>query len=217
MLGVGNLFWVPLMRKIGKRLAYLVAIFLLMIFNIWSYEAKSFSSLLAARILSGFAAAAGDAPVPALIAEMFFVHERGFALMFFHLALSCGVFIGPLINSYIIQDTKSWQWTCGWIAIAAGANWLTALFLFHETAYHRRDVTAPAETFGPKRSFLANMSLTVGFNKQASFFRSLNDILAIAIRPPVLWGGILVGVFTGWYVMLYSLLTRITNPMLRHR
>ena len=206
MLGAGNLFWVPLIRKIGRRPVYLVAIFLLMIFNIWSHEAKSFSSLLAARILSGFAAAAGDAPVPALIADMFFVHERGFVLMFFQIALSCGFFIGPLINSYVFQDTRSWPWACGWIAIAAGINWLAAVFLVHETTYLDRDVTAPAERYGPKRSFFANMGVTIGFNRQPSFFRSLLDIFSIAVLPPVVWGGITVGVFTGWYVVLWPVL-----------
>ena len=149
-LGAGNLFWVPLMRKIGKRPVYLIAMLLLVVFNIWSYEAKSFSSLLAARILSGFAAAAGDAPVPGVVADMFFAHERGFVMMFFQLALSFGFFIGPLINSYIIQDTESWRWACGWIAVAGGINWLVAVFMIHETSYPNRDVSVPAANYHPK-------------------------------------------------------------------
>lgn len=64
------------MRCIGKRPMYLIALLLFVIFNIWSTVAKSFGSLLTARILSGLAASAGDATVPSLVSELFFVHQR---------------------------------------------------------------------------------------------------------------------------------------------
>ena len=118
--------------------------------------------------------------------------------MFFQIALSCGFFIGPLINSYVIQDTRGWQWACGWIAIATGITWLFAVFFVHETSYPHRDLDAPAEKFGPKRSFFASMGVTIGYNKEASPIRTLMNICKIAILPPVVWGGITVGVFTGW-------------------
>ncbi|KAH8817481.1 major facilitator superfamily domain-containing protein [Xylogone sp. PMI_703] len=202
MLGVGNLFWIPLMRVIGKRPVYLVAMLLLTAFNFWSFKATSFGSLLAARILSGFAAAAGDSPTPSAAADLFFVHERGFVMMIFQIALSCGFFIGPLINAYLVQNTGSWQWNCGWIGIAAGANFLVAIFTVHETAYVSRDVNAPAESFGPKRSFLSSMSLTKGYNKNASFFTSLYNIFSVAIYPPVIWAGTITGVFVSWNIVV---------------
>lgn len=198
MLGVSNLFWVPLMRVIGKRPVYLMAMLLLMATNVWSFKSTSFNSLLAARILSGFAAGVGDAPTPAAAADLFFVHERGFVMMLFQIALSCGFFIGPLINAYLVQDTGSWQWTCGWIAIASGANFLVAIFTLHETAHHSRDINAPAESFSPKRSFLSGMSLTRGHNKHASFFKSMYNIFSMAIYPPIIWAGTTTGVFVSW-------------------
>jgi MFS family permease len=198
LLGMGNLLWIPLIRVVGKRPVYLTAMLLLMGTNIWSYKAKSFHSLLAARIISGFAGGVGDAPTPATAADLFFVHERGFVMMLFQIALGCGFFIGPLINAYIVQDTSSWQWTCGWIAIASGVNFLIAIFTLHETAYYPRDVNAPADSFSPKRSFLSAMSLTQGYNKHASFFRSLFDIFSMAVYPPIVWGGITTGVFVSW-------------------
>lgn len=45
MLGVGNLFWVPLMRVIGKRPVFLIAIALLAVFNVWSFKATTYRSL----------------------------------------------------------------------------------------------------------------------------------------------------------------------------
>ena len=198
MLGIGNLFWIPLMRVVGKRPIYLLSMPLLMACDIWSLKATSFSSLLAARILSGFCAGAGDSPVSALAADLFFVHERGFVMMIFQIALSCGFFIGPLINAYVVQYTGSWQWTCGWIGIASGANFLIAIFTLHETAYHDRDIDAPAESFGPKNSFISNLSVTQGYNRRASFFKSLYNIFSMAVYPPIIWAGVTTGAFVSW-------------------
>ena len=169
-----------------------------MAMNVWSYKATSFNSLLAARILSGFAAGAGDAPTPAAAADLFFVHERGFVMMLFQIALGCGFFIGPFINAYATQYTGSWQWNCGWIAIASGANFLVAVFTLHETAFPSRDVHAPAEAFGPKTSFLSGMSLTRGYNKHSSFLKSFFNIFSMVVYPPIVWGGITTGVFVSW-------------------
>ncbi|KAF2093864.1 MFS general substrate transporter, partial [Rhizodiscina lignyota] len=201
MLGVGNLCWVPLMRKVGKRPVYLVALLLFVAFNAWSYVATSFESLLGARIMSAFAAAAADAPVPSVAADLFFVHERGFVLMFFQIALSFGFFIGPLINSYVIEDAGSWQWACGWLAIAAGVDFLVALLFVRETSYSR-DTNANPLVTREKRGFLASMAVNVGFNPKASFFKSMLDIFIIATCPPVFWGGILVGIFVGWNIVI---------------
>jgi MFS family permease len=198
MLGLGNLVWVPLMRTFGKRPVYLVAMFLFVMFNIWSYEAKSYRSLLAARMLSGLAASAGDAPVPAVVADLFFVHERGFCLMLCQIGLSFGFFLGPLINAYVVEDTRSWQWACGWLAIAGGVTWLIAIFALHETSYPHRQIDAPAETYGPKRGFWAQKAINMGYNKKASLFKTILDICEISLYPPVVWAGITTGVFVGW-------------------
>jgi MFS family permease len=201
MLGVGNIFWVPLMRVVGRRPTYLFAMMLLMACNVWSYESKTYDSLLAARIISGFAAAAGDAPVTAVAADLFPVTERGFVMMFFQFALSCGFFLGPLINAYVAQYTGGWQWTCGWIAIAAGVNCVVAVFTLWETSYPNRGLSTTIDP-GTKarRGMISNMSLKRGYNRNISFLRSMYDILVLAIYPPVTWGGILVGVFVGWCV-----------------
>ena len=56
MLGIGNLFWVPFMRKFGKRPMFLTACSIVVITNICTPFAKSYGGLLAARIISNFCA-----------------------------------------------------------------------------------------------------------------------------------------------------------------
>jgi predicted MFS family arabinose efflux permease len=67
-MGLGNLFWMPRMRIIGKRPVYLASLLLLVATNIWGYFAHSYGSLLASRILGGFFSAAADATVPVWLA-----------------------------------------------------------------------------------------------------------------------------------------------------
>lgn len=199
-LGVGNLFWVPLMRAIGKRPMYLLALPLLFASNLWSYFATSYNSLLAACIVSGFAASAADATVPAVVADLFFVHERGAMMMIFHMALSCGFFLGPLINAYVDQYS-GWRWICGWMAIVTAVVWLVGVFTIHETTYLDRDISASSSSFPTKRTFKEKMSLAHGRNKRTGFFKSLADTLMVATYPGVFWAGVTVGTFVGWYIL----------------
>jgi predicted MFS family arabinose efflux permease len=60
MLGLGNLIWVPLSSKFGKRASLILAMLLQLSAFVWTAKSPTYSSLLAARCISGFAAAAGE-------------------------------------------------------------------------------------------------------------------------------------------------------------
>ena len=86
------------MRVLGKRPVYLLALAVYVAANAWSTRAKSWGSLLGGRMVAGFASAAADATVPSVVADMFFVDQRGHCMMFFHFALASGVFLGPMVS-----------------------------------------------------------------------------------------------------------------------
>jgi MFS family permease len=46
--------------------------------------------------------AVADATVPAVVADMVPPQDRGHYMMFFHLAMTAGLFLGPLINAYLV-------------------------------------------------------------------------------------------------------------------
>ncbi|KAK6435561.1 hypothetical protein LTR95_008256, partial [Oleoguttula sp. CCFEE 5521] len=46
MFGLGNVLWVPLMRVVGKRPVYLLALAVFVAANAWSTKATSYGSLL---------------------------------------------------------------------------------------------------------------------------------------------------------------------------
>lgn len=193
MFGVGNVFWVPLMRVVGKRPVYLLAMVGLCMMNVWSSKATTYGELLAARICSGFAAAAADATVPAVVADMVPAQDRGHYMMIFHLALTGGLFVGPLINAYLIQE-ENWRWMCYFLAIAVGVVFVVAVFTIRETSYIKRYNTEPSR----KRSHWEWMSLRLGFNRDASFLRAFLDILGNATYPPLIWCSLTIGISVGW-------------------
>ncbi|KAJ5935061.1 hypothetical protein N7466_004608 [Penicillium verhagenii] len=196
LFGVGNIFWVPLMRVIGKRPVYLVAMLLLCMMNVWSSQCTSYNELLASRILSGFAAAAADATVPAVVADMVAAKDRGHYMMFFHLAMTAGLFVGPLINAYLVQQ-QNWRWMCYFLSIAVAVILMIATFTIRETTYLKK----PTES-RVKRSQWQWMSLTLGYNRDASFLQAILDILANAAYPPLIWCSLTIGISVGWNIVV---------------
>lgn len=196
-LGLGNFFWVTALRIYGCRPVFLVALPMLAAFNVWSAKASSFGSLLGATILSGFASAAGEAPVSTVVVDLFFVHQRGTMMMIFHLSLSAGFFLGPAVNAAIVQYA-GWRWICGWIAIASSVTWLIGIFTIHETAYYDRDVSAPASLYGPKKTSLKMLGVTSGYNEHLSLFAAVYRNIGVIGYPAILWAGLTVGTFVGW-------------------
>ncbi|KAK5719971.1 hypothetical protein LTR15_007244 [Elasticomyces elasticus] len=204
MFGLGNVIWVPLMRVAGKRPVYLLALVVFVAANAWSTRATSFGSLLGGRMVAGFGASAADATVPSVVADMFFLDQRGHCMMFFHFALSSGIFLGPLINAYVVE-LHSWRTSCEWIGIAGGAIFIMAIFFIRETQYNRERQQWPEDQVPAKRSYLGWLSLTIGYNNDRParrFLVTFWDIMCMACYPPVFWTGCLVGLFVGWTIVI---------------
>ena len=75
--GLGNLMWMPLINKYGRRAVYVTSFTLYFITAIWCAVAKQYANFLVARIVMGIAAGAGECLAPITIADIFFLHERG--------------------------------------------------------------------------------------------------------------------------------------------
>lgn len=60
MLGAANIWWVPLANIYGRRPVILGGILLLTLCSMWAGLAKSFGSLLTARVFMGIGGAPAD-------------------------------------------------------------------------------------------------------------------------------------------------------------
>jgi MFS family permease len=78
--GTGNLIWMPLVNKYGRRPVYLISYTIYLACAIWAACTYSYASFLAARILMGFGSGAAETMAPLSIADVFFLHERGFIM-----------------------------------------------------------------------------------------------------------------------------------------
>ncbi|CAI7604350.1 unnamed protein product [Penicillium crustosum] len=143
-LGIGNIFWVPIAMKFGKRASLLSSMAMQAGMLAWSAATTSFDGLIAARCLLGLAAAAGESIVPEIVADTTFVHQRGAMMSIYVVLISGGSAVGPLIAGFmttLTADTwRSFLWLCCGLAIF---NLILILFLFPESnfARHERDLT----------------------------------------------------------------------------
>jgi MFS family permease len=78
--GTGNLIWMPLVNRYGRRPVYLISYTIYVACAIWAACTYSYGSFLAARILMGFGSGAAETVAPLSIADVFFLHERGWIM-----------------------------------------------------------------------------------------------------------------------------------------
>jgi MFS family permease len=78
--GTGNLIWMPLINKYGRRPMYLISFAGYFLTAIWSGVTSNYRSELAARVLLGFFSGAGECLGPTTISDVFFLHERATAM-----------------------------------------------------------------------------------------------------------------------------------------
>ncbi|KAL2669962.1 hypothetical protein Neosp_015128 [[Neocosmospora] mangrovei] len=104
-IAVGSLVCNALAVKYGKRPIYLATTVGLMVTCFWAAAAKNFASLVAARVIQGFCMGPLEALVPASIADVWFVHERGYRTAIFNLGVLGGINLAAPIAGVIIQDS----------------------------------------------------------------------------------------------------------------
>lgn len=105
--------------------------------SVWAAEAKSWGSLFGARIVQGFAASASEGLGPAVVGDLYFVHERGAWVGFYTLMFTVGTALGGVFSGLVANANPDWRWVFRMNAILTGFL-LLIVFLFQaETNYKR--------------------------------------------------------------------------------
>jgi Arabinose efflux permease len=76
-LGFANLIIVPISNILGRRQACLIFCILGIATCIWQALSQSYAVLIAARAINGVATATSETTMMQVVADMFFLHERG--------------------------------------------------------------------------------------------------------------------------------------------
>jgi MFS family permease len=88
--------------------------------QIWCASAHTFGSLVAARILSGFVAATGEALCSSINADLFFLHERGWWMGVYQFTAAIGSSIGGIITGFAVHSL-GWRWHF-WVSLFRWVN-----------------------------------------------------------------------------------------------
>jgi MFS family permease len=99
---------VPLSAYIGRRPVFIFTSFIFFATVLWCAGAKNFHSLVAARIIGGFVSATTEALMEVIVADIFFLHERGWWMGFALFFLTNGAIVS--IGSGFLITTHGWRW-----------------------------------------------------------------------------------------------------------
>ncbi|KAL1629765.1 hypothetical protein SLS56_005288 [Neofusicoccum ribis] len=136
MLGLANLYALPLAEYIGKRYTILLGMLVFLASNIWAAKASSLASLTGSRFIGGFFGGVVEALGPSIIHECFPEHQLASAMVVYVGFLAAGSAIGPIVAGAIATGLNSWRWFFGLSAILIAANLLGCILMLPETTHH---------------------------------------------------------------------------------
>ncbi|KAF5002469.1 hypothetical protein FDECE_10628 [Fusarium decemcellulare] len=217
--GVGNLIWMPLVLKFGRRPVYVVSFALFTATCFWAGATESYASTLAARIFLGFASGATECLAPLTISDIFFLHERGTIMAIYSTALSGGVGCGIVIAG-LITINLHWRYIYWVSGSLVGACTLLMIFTFPETEFKRNNITDNGTDPGvadaqmdPERlqkensrlrTYGRSLSLYSGRHTQESFWKLFVRPIILIVLPPVLWATLVMAASVGFLVAITS-------------
>ncbi|KAI8712250.1 MFS domain-containing protein [Fusarium sp. LHS14.1] len=135
MLGISNLFALPLVALFGKRYTILASLILFIVFNIWSGEATDYESLKISRILGGLAGGLVEALGPTIVHETFRDHQLARAMAVYVGFLAAGSAVGPIFAGIVAEHQGSWRWYLRILSIATSLNLLASILMLPETTH----------------------------------------------------------------------------------
>ncbi|KXJ87878.1 major facilitator superfamily domain-containing protein [Microdochium bolleyi] len=142
LFGFGSLLFVPLYHKIGRRPVMLLSLMIYAGGILGCALSNSYDVLLAFRIVHGFGSSVCEALPAQVVADVFFIHERGKALGWYTFALATGS-LGALAASYMLAAGLSYN-LFFWLSFALAVLLLISTFFgFEETMYFRAEKLAP--------------------------------------------------------------------------
>lgn len=136
-LGLGCLIFQPLALQFGKRPIYLFSMLATALICVWPPYTKSNGEWVASKILQGFVGSSMESLPEISMSDLFFEHERSFALSLYGLTLLSASFLAPFVAGFI-SEGQGWEWVMWWCAIFGAVCFVLLFFLMEETNYDRK-------------------------------------------------------------------------------
>lgn len=136
VLGFSNFIWVPISTCFGRRPAYIFSQIICFGSSIWRARAMTYSSFMGACVLNGIGAGPAETIQPAVIADIFFLHDRGFWNTLYWVFYMGSLMVGPIISGAMAQHVgwrNFWWFNTALLALSI----ISVVFMFPETKWHR--------------------------------------------------------------------------------
>ncbi|KID62131.1 uncharacterized protein G6M90_00g051480 [Metarhizium brunneum] len=148
VLGFSNFFWIPISTSFGRRPVLILSQVVCLASHIWRAKASSYNEFMGAAILSGFGAGPGETIQPTIIADVFFLHDRGKWNTLYWVTYTGALMVAPVVAG-AMADHKGWP-SFWWLNAAITAFSLVVIvFGFPETMFSRAENAAGPPETGP--------------------------------------------------------------------
>ncbi|KAI1325202.1 serine/threonine kinase 16 [Xylariaceae sp. FL0255] len=137
VLGFSNFVWVPISTSFGRRPVIIVSQIICLGSSIWRARAPTYNSFMGACILNGIGAGPAETAQPAVIADIFFLHDRGKWNTLYWVVYMGSLMVGPIISG-VMAAHVGWR-SFWWLNTALLAmSLLMNITMFPETKWHRK-------------------------------------------------------------------------------
>ncbi|KAG2417896.1 hypothetical protein HFD88_000995 [Aspergillus terreus] len=154
VLGFSNFFWIPIETAYGRRPVLIFSTLICLVSNIWRALATSYGSYMGACVLNGFGAGPAETSQPEIIADVFFLHERGLYNTLYFTFYFGSLMVGPIISGPMAEHV-GWR-SFFWLNVGLlGLALILTICFFPETKWHRvhpSEVSQPHEQQTPETS-----------------------------------------------------------------
>lgn len=136
VLGFSNFIWVPISTSFGRRPVYIASQIICLASSIWRGVATDYGSFMGACVLNGIGAGPAETLQPAVIADIFFLHDRGLWNTLYWVSYMGSLMVGPIIAGSMALHVgwrSFWWFNTALIAVSL----LMTVFMFPETKWHR--------------------------------------------------------------------------------
>ncbi|KAJ7508530.1 major facilitator superfamily domain-containing protein [Mycena galericulata] len=138
MSGIGNLFWVPVACRYGRRPILLVSVLGCTAASIWfGTTSHTYRSFLWARIILGFFMSPFECFPPMQIADLFFTADRSKMHAWFYINLLVSTNVGAALSGAFADSKPGWRAYFYFNAAMLVATFLLMVFCLPETSFRR--------------------------------------------------------------------------------
>ncbi|KAF4459581.1 HOL1 substrate-H+ antiporter [Fusarium albosuccineum] len=136
ILGFSNFIWAPISTSFGRRPVYLASQIICLASHILRAKASSYGTFMVACVLNGVGAGPAEILQPAVIADIFFLHDRGTWNALYWVVYMGSLMVAPIISGPM-ADGAGWH-NFWWLNVAITAlSIILGIFGFPETRWAR--------------------------------------------------------------------------------